>query len=64
MRITYQQKHTGDITAANHADLASKSVEASLDSEGKKIEAGRIMLIREFLFLPVDGIIVSCRCFS
>lgn len=40
MRITYQQKHTSDITAANHADLASKFVEASLDSEGKKIEAG------------------------
>jgi hypothetical protein len=40
VRITYQQKHTDDIAAADHADLASKIAKASLDEKDMKIEAG------------------------
>ena len=40
MRITYQQKHSDDIAAADHADLASKVAQASLDEKDKKVAAG------------------------
>jgi len=41
VKITYQQKHTDEISVADHADLASRFAEASLDDKDKKIEAGQ-----------------------
>lgn len=40
VNITYQQKHTDDISAADHADLASRVAQASLNDKDKKIAAG------------------------
>ena len=40
MKITYQQKNTDEISAADHADLASRVAKASLEDKDKKIAAG------------------------
>jgi hypothetical protein len=62
VRIAYQQKHTDDIAATNHANLASKIASRVWRRRIRKSRRGRISKRILFFLLLINVVNASHRC--